>query len=71
MKPLVETRIMNMLKMNNLSSGNQVIVAIMTHGGFNQEDSILFNQASVDRGMFHSTIYHFQENMCIIDVDNI
>ena len=31
MRPLVETRIMNMLKLNNMSSGNQVIVAIMTH----------------------------------------
>jgi DNA-directed RNA polymerase II subunit RPB2 len=62
MKPLGETRILNMLKMNNLSSGNQVIVAIMTHGGFNQEDSILFNQASVDRGLFHSTIYHTEKD---------
>jgi DNA-directed RNA polymerase II subunit RPB2 len=62
MKPLVETRIMNMLKMNNLSSGNQVIVAIMTHSGFNQEDSILFNKASVDRGLFHATIYHTEKD---------
>ena len=62
MKPLVETRVMNMLHMNKLSSGNQVIVAIMTHSGFNQEDSILFNQASVDRGLFHSTIYHTEKD---------
>ena len=62
MKPLVETRVMNMLKMNTLSSGNQVIVAIMTHSGFNQEDSILFNKASVDRGLFHSTIYHTEKD---------
>ena len=62
MKPLVETRIMNMLKMNNLSSGSQVIVAIMTHSGFNQEDSILFNKASVDRGLFHATIYHTEKD---------
>ncbi len=62
MKPLVETRIMNMLKINTLSSGNQVIVAIMTHSGFNQEDSILFNRGSVDRGLFHSTIYHTEKD---------
>lgn len=62
MKPLVETRVMNMLKMSSMSSGNQVIVAIMTHSGFNQEDSILFNQASVDRGLFHSTIYHTEKD---------
>mgnify|MGYP001171639229 CR=1 FL=1 len=62
MKPLVDTRIMNMLKISSLSSGNQVIVAIMTHSGFNQEDSILFNQASVDRGLFHATLYHTEKD---------
>ena len=62
MKPIVETRIMNMLKISNLASGNQVIVAIMTHSGFNQEDSILFNRGSVDRGLFHSTIYHTEKD---------
>ena len=62
MKPLVDTRIMNMLKISSLASGNQVIVAIMTHSGFNQEDSILFNRASVDRGLFHSTLYHTEKD---------
>ena len=62
MKPLVETRIMNMLNISTLSSGNQVIVAIMTHSGFNQEDSILFNRGSVDRGLFHSTLYHTEKD---------
>ena len=62
MKPLVETRIMNMLQISALSSGNQVIVAILTHSGFNQEDSILFNRASVERGMFHSTLYHTEKD---------
>ena len=62
MKPLVDTRIMNMLKISTLSSGNQVIVAIMTHTGFNQEDSILFNRGSIDRGLFHATIYHTEKD---------
>jgi DNA-directed RNA polymerase II subunit RPB2 len=62
MRPLVETRVMNMLKLNSMSSGNQVIVAIMTHGGFNQEDSILFNKAAVDRGLFHAVIYHTEKD---------
>ena len=62
MRPLVETRIMNMLQLNKLPSGNQVIVAIATHGGFNQEDSILFNRASIKRGLFHATIYHTEKD---------
>ena len=62
MRPLVETRIMNMLQLNKLPSGNQVIVAIMTHGGYNQEDSILFNKGSIDRGLFHAFIYHTEKD---------
>ena len=62
MRPLVETRIMNMLQLNKLPSGNQVIVAIMTHGGYNQEDSILFNKASCDRGLFNAFIYHTEKD---------
>ena len=62
MRPLVETRLMNMIQLNKLPSGNQVIVAIMTHGGYNQEDSILFNKGSINRGLFHATIYHTEKD---------
>ena len=62
MRPLIETRIMNIIELNKLPSGNQVIVAIMTHGGYNQEDSILFNKGSLDRGLFHATIYHTEKD---------
>jgi DNA-directed RNA polymerase II subunit RPB2 len=62
MRPLVETRVMNMMKLNELPCGNQVIVAIMTHGGYNQEDSILVNKGSLDRGLFHATIYHTEKD---------
>ena len=41
-RPLVETRIMNMLKLNTVPSGNTVIVAIQAHTGYNQEDSLLW-----------------------------
>jgi DNA-directed RNA polymerase beta subunit len=33
------------------------IVAIMTRCGFNQEDSIILNKASIDRGLFVATTY--------------
>ena len=61
-KPLVDTRIMNMLGLNIVPSGCQVIVAIMTHTGYNQEDSILLNKASIDRGLFQATIYHTEKD---------
>jgi DNA-directed RNA polymerase II subunit RPB2 len=58
MRPLVDTRIMNMIKLNNIPSGAPIIVAIMSHSGYNQEDSILFNEGSIHRGLFQATIYH-------------
>jgi DNA-directed RNA polymerase II subunit RPB2 len=62
MRPLVETRVMNMIELNKIPSGCQVIVAIMSHTGYNQEDSILFNKGSIDRGLFQATIYHTEKD---------
>lgn len=62
MRPLVDTRIMNIIQLNNIPSGEQVIVAIASHTGYNQEDSILFNKGSIDRGLFLATIYHTEKD---------
>jgi DNA-directed RNA polymerase II subunit RPB2 len=62
MRPLVDTRVMNLIKLNQIPSGCQVIVAIMTHSGYNQEDSILFNKGSIDRGLFQATILHTEKD---------
>ena len=62
MRPLVETRFMNIIQLNEIPSGEMVVVAIMTHTGFNQEDSIIFNKGSIDRGLFHATIYHTEKD---------
>ena len=62
MRPLVDTRIMNIIQLNNIPSGEQVIVAIASHSGYNQEDSILFNKGSIDRGLFLATIYHTEKD---------
>tara|TARA_B100000886_G_scaffold186258_1_gene127815 strand:+ start:529 stop:4101 length:3573 start_codon:yes stop_codon:yes gene_type:complete len=62
MRPLVDTRIMNLIHINKIPSGSPVIVAIMSHTGYNQEDSILFNKGSIDRGLFQATIYHTERD---------
>ena len=62
MRPLVDTRIMNMIQLNKIPSGTQVIVAIMTHTGYNQEDSLLINQGSIDRGLALVTVYHTEKD---------
>jgi DNA-directed RNA polymerase II subunit RPB2 len=62
MRPLVETRLMNLIKLNEIPSGSQVVVAIMTHTGYNQEDSVLMNKGSIDRGLFQATIFHTEKD---------
>jgi DNA-directed RNA polymerase II subunit RPB2 len=61
-RPLVETRVMNFLHLNNIPSGCQIHVAIMTHTGYNQEDSVLISQGAIDRGLFVATIYHTEKD---------
>ena len=61
-RPLVDTRIMNMIELNKIPSGTNVIVAIMTHTGYNQEDSLLINKGSIDRGMALVTVYHTEKD---------
>lgn len=61
-RPLVDTRVMGMIKLDQIPSGSAVIVAIMTYSGYNQEDSILVNNGSIDRGLFNATIYHTEKD---------
>jgi DNA-directed RNA polymerase II subunit RPB2 len=61
-RPLVDTRIMDMIQINKIPSGFNAVVAIMSHTGYNQEDSLLFNKASIDRGLFQATIYHTEKD---------
>jgi DNA-directed RNA polymerase II subunit RPB2 len=61
-RPLVDTRLMNFIHLNNIPSGTQIHVAIMTHTGYNQEDSVLVNKGSLDRGLFLATIYHTEKD---------
>ena len=62
MRPLVDTRLMNFIHINEVPSGCQIFVAIMTNTGYNQEDSVLINKGAIDRGLFVTTIYHTEKD---------
>lgn len=51
-RPLFEPQINALMGLNELPTGEMVIVAIMTYLGYNQEDAFIFNKASIDRGLF-------------------
>ena len=56
-RPLVKTNMSTILNNDDLPSGCTAIVAIATYTGFNQEDSVILNKSSIDRGLFMSTYY--------------
>ena len=63
-RPLVVTQSMEFLKFKDLPAGINAIVAIMCYTGYNQEDSVIMNQSSIDRGLFRSAFfrtYHSEE----------
>jgi DNA-directed RNA polymerase II subunit RPB2 len=63
-QPLVKTNMHKLLNSSNMPCGINVIVAIATYTGFNQEDSIMVNKSSVDRGMFNSTFFRTYKEQC-------
>jgi DNA-directed RNA polymerase II subunit RPB2 len=52
--PLVTTEGMSINHSMDLPFGQNVVVAIMSYMGYNQEDSVVFNEASIERGLFRA-----------------
>lgn len=62
-KPLATTRSMEYLKFRELPAGQNAIVAILCYSGYNQEDSVIMNQSSIDRGLFRSMYYRSYQDV--------
>jgi DNA-directed RNA polymerase II subunit RPB2 len=60
-KPIVRTRYLNYINEEQHPYGENAIVAIMCHTGYNVEDSILINESAVKRGLFRTTYYNMYE----------
>lgn len=56
-RPLVTTRMSRYMHRDTMANGENLIVAIATYTGYNQEDSIILNANSVQRGMFNTSYY--------------
>ena len=52
--PIVTTKAMKYNGCMDLPYGENTIIAICSYNGYNQEDSIIFNQSAIDRGIFRA-----------------
>jgi DNA-directed RNA polymerase II subunit RPB2 len=59
--PLVKTRYLKYFNNEQNPYGQNAIVAIMSYNGYNVEDSILFNEGSIKRGLFRTSYYNMYE----------
>lgn len=61
-KPLVTTKIHKVIKIDELPTGQNAIVALACYSGYNQEDSVIINKSSVDRGFFNLSYFKSYED---------
>jgi len=56
-KALLTTKYGKYAHVDKMPNGENIIIAIATYTGYNQEDSVIINKNSMARGMFNSSIY--------------
>ena len=59
--PLVQTETMKYVGDNRMMYGSNSVLAIMSHTGYNQEDSVIINSGALKRNMFLTGYYNLYE----------
>jgi DNA-directed RNA polymerase subunit B' len=55
--PIVKTKIHDVTNYQEHPSGQNMVVAVMCYDGYNMEDGVILNKASVERGLARSTYF--------------
>ncbi|MBI2662194.1 DNA-directed RNA polymerase subunit B [Candidatus Woesearchaeota archaeon] len=56
-KPIVKTKINDVVNYDEHPSGQNMVVAVMCYDGYNMEDGVILNKASVEKGLARSTYF--------------
>ena len=62
MKPLVTTRVLDLVDFDKLPAGQNAIIAVMSYSGYDIEDAVVINKASIDRGYGRCMVMKIRHN---------
>ena len=61
MRPMVKSRTIELINFEEMPAGQNAIVAVMSYSGYDIEDAIILNRASLDRGYGRCLVYRNQK----------
>ena len=59
-KPMVKTRTIELIRYEDLPAGQNATVAVMSYSGYDIEDALILNKASIDRGFGRCLVHKKQ-----------